>query len=67
MGSNYQTTNDNITEKVNQLEQRNYKELIPTDEKDQCDFLVISHVDKKFFYTKSNNINHFQQLLNTLN
>jgi len=65
MGSNYQTTNDNITEKAEQLLHHDYKELIPTNEKDQCDYLVISHVDKQFFYTKSNNINHFQQLLNT--
>ncbi|WNH10000.1 hypothetical protein [Thalassobellus suaedae] len=67
MGSNYQTTNKNISEIANTLIAGSYTELESTDNKEVCDFLVISHVDKRFFYTKSNNKSHFENLLNILN
>lgn len=66
MESNIQTTNENIFNTAIQLADiENYQELDSTDRRLDCDFLIINHQKKQFFFTKSSTENHLQKLINS--
>ena len=67
MGSNYQTVNENVLDEAKNLKNLQYSEIDTVQDKENCDYLVISHTDKTFFFTRKNNKSDFNNLLNTLN
>lgn len=68
MESNYQTTNQNILmTAANLVDEKNYKELQPTDCYSLCDHLIINHIKKQFFFTTKSTENHLQKLIKTIN
>ena len=68
MQSNFFTSNSNISEIAIELaEIQKFKELLPTADYINCDFIQINGTTKQFWFTTQNDINKSVNLINSIN